>query len=125
MRDAGFCEERGSGVDRAIQAIEDAELPPPLIEAIEGSTVVTVFMPRAFADLTQDERIRACFQHACLRHEKGSPMSNSTLRSRLGLSERQYPQASNVIRDAIDMGRIKPLNEDQGNRNARYVPYFA
>ena len=125
MRDAGFCEQRGSGVDRAIAAIEKAALPPPLIEDIENSTVVTVFMPRNFAGMSQEERIRACFQHACLKYEQGNPMSNGSLRERFGLSERQYPQVSNVIRDTIEAGRIKPLNADQANRNARYIPYFA
>lgn len=124
MREAGLCEQRGSGVDRAIGAIEKAALPPPLIEDIEDSTVVTVFMPRPFASMSQEERVRACFQHASLRYEQGQPMSNSSLRERFGLTERQYPQVSSVIRDAIAAGRIRPLNQDQGNRNARYVPYF-
>jgi predicted HTH transcriptional regulator len=124
MRDVGYCEERGSGVDRAIREIEKAALPPPLIEAVEGSTVVTVFMPRRFAEMSAEERVRACFQHACLRYEQGDPMSNASLRERFGLSQKQYPQVSNVIRDAVELGRIKPLNEDQGNRNARYVPFY-
>jgi predicted HTH transcriptional regulator len=125
MREAGFCEERGSGVDRAIREIERAALPPPLIEAVEGSTVVTIFMPRRFADMTSEERVRACFQHASLGFEQGEPMSNASLRARFGLSEKQYPQVSLVIRDAIDAGRIRPLAADQGNRNARYVPFYA
>ncbi len=124
MRDAGYCEERGSGVDRAIREIEKYALPPPLIEAVEGSTVVTVFMPRKFADMSPEERVRACFQHTCLCYERGAPMSNASLRERFGLSQKQYPQVSNVIRDAVDAGRIRPLNEDQGNRNARYVPFY-
>lgn len=125
MRDCGYCEERGSGVDRAIREIEKAALPPPLIEAIEGSTVVTVFMPRRFSEMSAEERVRACFQHACLRYEQGDPMSNGTLRARFNLSQKQYPQVSNVIREAVDAGRIKPLSEDQGNRNAKYVPFYA
>lgn len=125
MRDAGFCEQRGSGIDRAIREIEKEALPPPLIEAIEGSTVVTAFMPRKFADMTPEERVRACFQHACLRYEHGDPMSNGSLRDRFGLSAKQYPQVSLVIKEAIEAGRIRPLAEDQGNRNAKYVPFYA
>lgn len=125
MRDAGFCEERGSGVDRAVSEIERAKLPPPLIEAVEGATVVTVFMARKFADMSAEERQRACFQHACLAFEQSEPMSNASLRSRFGLSDRQYTAVSNVISDTIASGRIKPLNDDQANRNARYVPYYA
>ncbi len=125
MHDAGYCEQRGSGVDRAIQAIEKASLPPPLIESIEGSVVVTLYMKRKFAKMTPEERVRACFQHACLMYENNDPMSNASLRKRLGLGEKQHPQVSGVIKDAITAGRIKPLSEDQGNRNARYIPYYA
>jgi predicted HTH transcriptional regulator len=125
MRDAGLCEERGSGVDRALIEIEKAALPPPLFQTVEGSTIVTVFMPKRFAEMTPDERIRACFQHACLGYERNDPMSNGSLRGRFGLPQTQYSQVSNVIRDAIDAGRIKPLDADQANRNARYVPWYA
>ncbi|MCA1837710.1 MAG: hypothetical protein LC674_02770 [Actinobacteria bacterium] len=52
-------------------------------------------------------------------------MSNASLRVRFGLGEKQYPQVSNVISEAIEAGRIRPLNEGQANRIARYVPYWA
>lgn len=125
MREAGLCEERGSGVDRALAEVEKASLPPPLIQAVEGSTIVTVFTHKPFAELSAEDRIRACYQHACLKYEQSDYMNNGSLRGRFGLSQRQYPQVSNVIRDAIDAGRIRPLNEDQPNRVARYVPYWA
>ena len=125
MRHAGLCEERGSGVDRAVKAIERAVLPPPLFTSAEGSTSVTVYMPRSFANMTPDERIRACYQHAQICLEGNEPMSNSSLRGRFGLSDKQISQVSIVIREAQDAGWIKPLNEDQANRNARYVPVYA
>lgn len=125
MRRMGLCEERGSGIDRAIAAIEKAALPPPMFQEVEGSTVVTVFGERSFANMTKDDRIRACFQHSQLLHEAGSHMSNASLRARFGLSDKQYPQVSIVIRDAIDAGKIKPLGEDQPNRLARYSPFYA
>ena len=34
MRHAGYCEDRGSGVDRAIREIESAALPPPLFATV-------------------------------------------------------------------------------------------
>ena len=125
MRSAGLCEELGSGVDRALREIEKASLPPPLIQAVEGSTMITIFLNKPFAEQTAEDRIRACYQHACLRYEQGDYMSNASLRIRFGLAERQYPQVSRVIQDAIEAGRIRPLNDDQANRNARYVPYWA
>lgn len=125
MRKAGLCELRGSGVDRALRAIEREALPPPLIQAVEGSTVVTLFRERPFSKLTPEERVRACYQHACVSYEAGEAMSNASLRDRFGLSQKQYPQISIVIRDAVEAGRIIPQTEDQGKRYARYVPYWA
>lgn len=125
MRAAGLCESRGSGVDRALNAIEEMTLPPPLFQAMEGSTIVTIFMNKSFASLSAEDRIRACYQHACLRHEQNNYMSNASLRARFDLPQRQYPQVSNVIKEAIEVNLIRPLNDDQGNRVARYVPYWA
>lgn len=125
MRHAGYCEDRGSGVDRAIREIENAALPPPLFASVEGFTSVTAFMPKHFADMTPDERVRACFQHAQLLHERNQALSNGSLRARFALRDSQISQVSNVIRDAIQAGKIKPLHEDQAPRNARYVPAYA
>lgn len=125
MRDLALCEERGSGVDRAIEAIEQSLLPPPLFASVADSTVVTLFPERSFAGMTVDERLRACYQHACLRHQSNDFMSNGSLRIRFGLAARQYPQISTVIAQAIDAGLICPAEEDQPNRTARYVPIWA
>ena len=125
MRRIGLCEERGSGIDRALEAIEKDALPAPLFREVEGSTVVIIYRPGSFAEMSKEGRVRACYQHACLRFESNEPMSNASFRRRLGLPDSQYPQASIVIRDTIEAGLIRPLNEEQANRNARYVPFYA
>lgn len=125
LRRMGLCEERGSGVDRALAAIEESSLPAPLFQVIEGSTVVTIYGPKPFADLSKEDRVRACYQHACIEFEAGRNMSNSSLRRRFGLTDRQYPQVSVVIKEALELQRIRPLDDNQANRNARYVPYWA
>jgi ATP-dependent DNA helicase RecG len=124
MRRLGHFEGRGSGVDRAVEAIEKAALTPPLFQVTEDSFVATAYAARSFAAMTKEDRIRACYQHASVRWEASIPMSNQSLRLRFGLGERQYPQVSNVIRDTIDAGLIRPQDEDQANRIARYVPHW-
>jgi hypothetical protein len=52
-------------------------------------------------------------------------MSNSSLRARFSLPDEEYQAVSTVIANARDAGRIIPADENQGNRNARYVPYWA
>lgn len=125
MRRLGLCEERGSGVDRALDAVEKAALPAPLFQEVADATVVTLFGPKQFADMTREDRIRACYQHSCLGFERNDFMSNSSLRNRFGLSDRQYSQVSLVIGEAREAGLVRPLDEDQAKRNARYVPYWA
>jgi ATP-dependent DNA helicase RecG len=125
MRDLKLCEERGSGIDRALDAIEQRSLPPPLFTSVADSTVVVLYAERSFAAMNNVDRLRACYQHACLRHQANDPMSNGSLRSRLGLSERQYSQVSRVIADAIEARLIVPLEDGQPNRLARYVPCWA
>jgi predicted HTH transcriptional regulator len=125
MREAGICEERARGVDLAISEIEKASLPPPLIMAAEESTTITIFMQKPYRDWSAEDRKRACYQHACLKYEDGEPMSNASLRERLGLASTQHPQVSNLISDSIESGLIRPLNDGQANRVARYIPYWA
>ena len=71
MRRMGLCEERGSGIDKVISAIEIYQLPPPDFREVEGSICVALFAPRSFADMTMEERLRACYQHATLKKEYG------------------------------------------------------
>ena len=124
MRRLGICEERGSGVDRAIHAIERLGLPAPLFRSVANSTEVTIFGAKEFKDMSKEDRIRACFQHTALKFEMNEIMTNATLRKRLKLSDKQYPQASRVIADSIQHGLIKPYSETQGNKNAKYIPFW-
>ena len=39
----GICERRGSGIDRAIEAIEERKLPPVKFEKSESHTKVILF----------------------------------------------------------------------------------
>lgn len=125
MRKAKLCELRGSGIDRAIWSVEEERQAPPLFAEVEGSTVVTMFATANFGAMSKEDRVRACYQHATLKYLDNMPMSNASLRERLGLTKNQHAQASNVIADTMVDGLVKPLDLDQGNRNARYIPYWA
>lgn len=85
MRLARICEERGSGVDKAVSAAEERVMPAPKFEASGGSTRVTLLTRRPYGDMTRDEVLNACYLHACLLYLKGERMTNATLRGRLGL----------------------------------------
>ena len=53
-------------------------------------------------------------------------MTNASLRERLGIGKKNYPQASRVISDTLDAGLIKLHDgDDQSKRNRSYLPYWA
>ncbi len=109
MRHLGICEEKGSGVDKAIAAIEDYQLPPLSIREGERRTIVALFGHKAFTEMDHIERIRACYQHCCLRHQLNEKMTNQTLRERFGLPDTRAKIAtiSQIIADAVQENLIK------------------
>ena len=123
MRRMGLCEEMGAGIDKVIGAAEDARLPPPEFRKEGDATRAILFGPRRFADMTVEERLRACHQHAVLRHVNGKRMQNASLRERFGLDNRSTHtvQISNLIRRAIERKSIRIADTERPR--AGYVPY--
>lgn len=126
MRRVNICEERGSGVDKAIFAVEVAQLPPPDFVVREGFTKVVLFALRPFARMTAEERVRACYQHACLQEVSNRKMNNESLRNRFGIEPKNRSMASRVIRDTLERGLIKDGNPaNASTRLAVYEPFWA
>ena len=127
MRQMRVCEERGSGIDRVVSFAEAAQLPPPNFASKSQSFVATIFAPRPFGEMTSEERVRACYQHASLRWVAGNQtMTNATLRTRFGLATDRAPQMSRLISDAVTAGLLKPADPANRSRSqAAYVPFWA
>lgn len=126
MRRFGICEEKSSGIDRVIQTIEEYQLPAPEFATGLRRTVATIYGPRSFDDMDRADRIRACYQHCCLRYVVREPMTNQSLRKRFKLPGERAETASRIIRDTLEEGKIR-LHEAAGTskRYARYVPFWA
>lgn len=107
MRRMKMCEEQGSGLDKVIQLVEVFQLPAPLLRADDNSMQVILYGPRSFAEMTQDERVRACYFHAVLRFLSGDKMKNATLCVRFGIDPRNAAQASGVINKTLKAGLIR------------------
>lgn len=123
MRRMGICEEQGSGLDKVLEQVELFQLPPPLFRTEESSTQVVLYAPRSFADMTPEERVRACYFHAVLRFLSGDKMKNASLCTRLGIAPKNAAQASAVITKALDAGLIRIADPD--HPRAGYVPHWA
>lgn len=80
MFQLGICERRGSGMDRAVAAIEEMHLPAIKITKSELHTRVFLFPEKSISDMTREERIAACYQHACLMYEDNRTINNQSER---------------------------------------------
>ena len=119
MRQIGVCEEGGTGVDRALINIALYQLPAPSFEKYENFTKVTLYAHKELKNMTIDDKVRACFQHCVLKYIEKSKMTNSTLRERLGIGEKNYPAASAIIKATIVKGLIK-----ESEKPKEYVPIW-
>lgn len=123
MRRMRFCEEQGTGIDKVLFSAELNQLPPPDFR-YEGEAVRAVlFAPRRFAEMTPEERIRACYQHAGLKWVSGDRMTNSTLRERFGISSQNAAQASVIIKQTLAADLIR--SADPQHPRSGYVPVWA
>lgn len=126
MRRMRICEERGSGVDKVVQAAEQSLLPAPDFRIVSGHLRVTIYALRSFTDMTKEERLRATYQHASLQWVSGQRMTNASLRKRFGIAEGNLAMVSRVISDAVEAGLIKPFDPSSRSRKlSQYVPFWA
>lgn len=85
-----------------------------------------LFAPKPFDLMDREERVRAAYQHACLRYVTNYRMTNQSLRERFRLPSSKAETISRVIRDAVDAGQVKPDDPTSGSKKfAKYVPFWA
>lgn len=126
MRRMKMCEERGSGIDKVINAVENYQLPAPDFIVQENAFRTILYAHREFRDMERKDKTRACYQHCCLRYISNELMTNKSLRERFNISEKNYSMVSRVIADSIDEDYIKVYDtENKSNRMAKYIPIWA
>lgn len=126
MRRFAICEEKSSGIDKVIQAVEAYQLPAPDIRCGFRRTEVILYGPRTFDDMDRQARIRACYQHCALQWVLRREMTNQSLRERFKLPENKTASISQTITATVDAGLIKPSDpEKPSTRYRSYVPIWA
>lgn len=127
MRRMNICEERGTGIDKVIFNIELFQLPAPKFEVMETSTKVTLFSYKPLNRMNKEDKIRACYQHCCLKYVSNEKMTNTSLRNRFNIKRENYSIASRIISDTIKAGIIKPYDTQKthSKRDAKYIPVWA
>ena len=125
LRRVGVCEERGSGFDKVVHMTEVYQLPAPEVVVYEEHTKVILYAYKPLKQMSKEERVRACYLHACLRAVNGGKISNASLRERFGIESKDASLSSRIIKDTIEAGLIKPFAPDTAPRYMSYLPYWA
>lgn len=109
-----------------MQAAEVFQLPAPDFRVGERRTSALLFAHMAIEQMDRNDRIRACYQHCCLRYVMNERMTNQSLRERFKLSEDKTATVSQIIAATLDAEKIKLADPAQTSTRYRsYVPFWA
>lgn len=122
MRRMKICEERGSGIDKVVFQCELYQLPAPSFDEGDNYLKATLYAYKSLKQMDKDDKIRACYQHCCLKFVSNERMGNQSLRERLGIDERNYATVSRIIGDTLAKKYIK--YEDPNNKSNKYIRYI-
>lgn len=125
MRRLKMCEELGTGWDKITISCELKQLPAPRIELFEDSTRVTLYSEMPFSSIAPEDKLWACYLHACIRQVQGEQLTNTSLRERFGLKNSSSGSISRLIKEAVTKKYIKPLDPTTAPRYMKYVPFWA
>ena len=125
MRRLRMCEELGTGWDKIVITCELYQLPAPKIELFEDSTRVTLFSEMPFSNISMEDKLWACYLHACIKHVQDEQLTNSSLRERFGLKDSASGTVSRLIKEAVASELIKPLDPTTAPRYMKYIPIWA
>lgn len=125
MRRLRICEELGTGWDKIVISCELQMLPAPKIDLYEENTKVTLYAKMPFSGFSAEDKLWACYLHACIKQVQNEQLSNASLRERFGLNQFSAGSVSRLIKEAVNLKLIKPLDPDTAPRYMRYIPYWA
>lgn len=125
MRRLRICEELGTGWDKIVISCELQMLPAPRIDLYEENTKVTLYAEMPFSSLSAEDKLWACYLHACVKQVENEQLTNTSLRERFGLKPSSSGSVSRLIKEAVNMKLIKPLDPETAPRYMRYIPYWA
>lgn len=125
MRRMSLCEERGTGIDKIIESIEEYKLPPIKFEDYNTSFRAILFEPKKYKDLDLSQRMQACYQHTCLNYAMKVQTTNATVRARFGLERDFVAQVSRLIASCVEAKLLKENKTgSESTKLVQYIPFW-
>ena len=125
MRRMRLCEELGTGWDRIISSCENMRLPAPKVYVYEDSVRVTLYSEVRFTELCKEDRLWACYMHACVKHVYDGTVTNSSVRDRFGLAPSYSATVSRLLKECVEKKLLKLSENQSSNKYSSYQPYWA
>ena len=76
--------------------------------------------------MTEEERVRATYQHCCLKYVNKEYMTNTTLRERFRIDKNNSSTVSRLISLSIEKNVIKDFDPDGTTKKfKKYIPNWA
>lgn len=125
LRRINICEERGTGFDKIVTESEKYQLPAPRIDEYKEHTKITLFSYLPYNKMSKEDKLRACYLHACLKYVNNEYLTNSSLRERFKIDVKNSAIISRIIKQAIENGLIKQYEDSVGQKMNKYIPYWA
>ncbi len=124
------CEEIGEQISALSNSAclhrQPYQLPAINILVQHNRTTVSMYSYKTLNENDKQEKINACYQHACLKYVSNEKMTNQSLRERFKIEEQNSAIASRIIRDTLDAKMIKEDDPDSNSRKfKKYIPYWA
>ena len=73
----------------------------------------------------KEDKIRTCYFVTCYYYVNEIPVANAVLRERFGVEAENKATVSRIIKDTVDSGLIKLVDESDATKLRRYIPYWA
>ena len=125
LRLVHICEARGSGFDRMEEGMRDWKIPAPKVETTEDFCRTMLYWHPSLSGWSKEEKIRTCYIYVCYCYVNGIDATNTVLRDRFGVADKNKATVSRIIKDTVEKGYIRLYDESTAPRYYKYVPYWA
>ncbi len=126
LRRMGFCEVKGSGIDKVISECVAMQLPAPDFRKTTNQTIAILYATQALKNMDKADKIRAAYQYCCLMYTSNQKMTNAGLRERFKKDNPSIQAISSIIKATLEANLIKlESNQNTSKKFVSYIPFWA
>ncbi|MCD7746452.1 MAG: hypothetical protein LUI13_14430 [Lachnospiraceae bacterium] len=107
------------------EGMSDLKIPAPKVETGNDFTRTKLYWYSSLKDWKKEDRVRTCYLATCYYYVNEIPVSNSVLRGRFGIDDKNKAMMSRIIKDTLNAELIKIADPTVAVKSRKYIPYWA